>query len=61
MSGAVPPLGSYIPEASGSTGRFAQAGAWKHTKGTGDHRHFIAQDVAEEIFREHHIEGLRIF
>lgn len=39
----------------------AEAGAGQHAERTGDHGHFIAKDIAEEVFSDEHVEAARRF
>lgn len=41
--------------------RLAKAGAGEHAERAGDHGHFIAEDVAEEVFGDEHVEAARRF
>ena len=45
------------PEAPEAGLAHAQAGAGKHSEGSGDHRHLIREDVAEEVLGQDHIES----
>ncbi len=48
-------------ESAGGKFAFAEGGAWEHPEGTGDHGHFVGEDVAEQIFSEDDVERARLF
>ncbi|MEY5015180.1 MAG: hypothetical protein RIS92_1538 [Verrucomicrobiota bacterium] len=43
-------------EPAGGEFAFAEGSAGEHPEGTGDHCHFVREDVAEEIFCEDDVE-----
>lgn len=40
---------------------FAEAGAGEHAEGAADHGHFVAEDVAKEVFSDEHVKAARGF
>jgi hypothetical protein len=62
MSGAEPCTGSYRPTHAPDGLRPPMRRRGQHADRSGQHRAFVAENVAEHVLRQHHVEarGLRI-
>jgi hypothetical protein len=59
ISGAVPPLGSKRPKRPVAVSLVPRLALGSIPRDPVIIRHFVAEDIAEEILREHHIETAR--